>query len=124
MTDELVSWWPLLLVLATTRLVQLVMYDSILDGPRERIVSGSVDRAAAATWDGFSAPLVAQAEASVKRAWLAELLACVWCVSFWVSIVVAGVYAVVGHRALWVFLALSLSEVASILDRFVGRLFE
>ena len=122
MTATLVSWAPLLLVLATTRLTQLLMHDKILDVPRDWVIERSERRAGQRAIE-LSAQVPLGVEYRPPRAWVATLLSCVWCVSIWAALIVTGLWAVLGDASLWLFVVLALSETASILDGIVGRLF-
>ena len=48
--------------------------------------------------------------------WLISLLSCVWCTGFWISVAVAGSYAVAPVIVWWVLLPFALSAVAGLLE--------
>lgn len=116
-TDVLIPWWPLIAALAVTRLAQLVVFDKVFDVPRDWLIDSSHARAAKKQQSCLLTPT-----RRPSRAWLAELITCIWCVSIWTAAVVVVGLWLVGPPLLWVLLVFALSEAASALNSTLDRM--
>lgn len=123
MTHHLLPWWPVILLLGATRLTQLIMHDKVLDVPRTALLEWSMQRTHDRTIRYQARALTDGRPSRLIRDWIAELLGCVWCVSMWVAIAVTVGFAAAPRATVWVLLPFVISELVSIIDRLVDRIF-
>ena len=96
----------LIIVLGATRFTQLLMYDSILDRPRQWLVGWKAGRTF---------------EPNRRQRFMGELLSCWWCTGFWVSVgCVVAVYQT--DLALLVLAPFALSTAVAALMAALARL--
>lgn len=107
---NLTPWAWLIVPLGATRLLQLVLHDRLLKGPRDWLLArlNPEDR-------DMNDP---------ERGYLSYLVECPWCLSVWLGALIVGALLWDASRAaaLGVLLVLALSELAVFLDRVVDRL--
>lgn len=88
---DIPSWWEaVLLTLAVYRVWRLLAADTILDGPRDRLVKAADD---------------------AYREELDIFLHCPWCLGFWVSVVGWVAWLVFPTETIWVSVPLAISCV-------------
>lgn len=99
------GWWALvLLALAAFRIFRLVGEDTILDGPRSRLLR-------LGNWqEGQPVP-------SAYRAKWAEFITCPWCAGFWITLAWWGAWQVWPHGSLVVAAPLAISALVGLVAR-------
>lgn len=106
------------LALAVYRVTRLIVTDTILDKPREALLTRypASDTVFAEWADGLVWSETVEGWIALEPSWLGDLVSCVWCAGFWISVVAVLLWWLAPGLVWWLALPFAFSAVVGIIE--------